>query len=94
MAAILGRFTFGLASCVVCHHEWDAVIPADSINGGLECPECHKMTGEISDVVTMTITGEKRGNTILMRAAVENPPVENPEAAPLWWPLDIEGRAK
>lgn len=34
----------GLAFCLHCKHEWQAVAPAGTLN--LECPECHTMKGK------------------------------------------------
>ncbi len=33
------------AACVACAHDWVAVVPA-GVDSGLECSNCHKMTGE------------------------------------------------
>ena len=33
----------GQAECVGCHHRWEAVAPAGTVN--LECPACHAIKG-------------------------------------------------
>ena len=39
----------GFACCRVCGHTWVVVSPAESELTNLECPECHSMSGELSE---------------------------------------------
>jgi len=43
------EWTYGFASCRVCSHTWVAVVPADGELSNLECPECHSMSGEVTE---------------------------------------------
>ena len=43
------EWTYGFACCRVCSHTWVAVVPADGELSNLECPECHSMSGELTE---------------------------------------------
>jgi hypothetical protein len=39
----------GFACCRVCAHTWVAVVPVNGELSNLECPECHSMSGELTE---------------------------------------------
>lgn len=39
----------GFACCRVCQHTWVAVVPAGGELTNLECPNCHSMSGELTE---------------------------------------------